>query len=99
MERKTRTKAVILIKMPAPFAPVPVTLIVPPPPEILSVLLFHSCQKSNPVIAAGACGVVGNAKRCPSACGQPVGLSIRCGKSISPEKTVSYDTGRDDKTK
>jgi hypothetical protein len=29
------------------------------------------------------CGVVGNAQRCPSACGQPVGLSIRCGKSTA----------------
>jgi hypothetical protein len=41
----------------------------------------------NPFLAvAEACGVVGNAKRCPSACGQPVGLSIRRVKSISPAR-------------
>jgi hypothetical protein len=38
------------------------------------------------------CGVVGNAQRYPSACGQLIGLSIRCGKSISLKKIMSYDT-------
>jgi hypothetical protein len=47
----------------------------------------------NPLLLLGLVELWASAA-CPSACGQLVGLSIRCGKSISPEKNVSYYTKR-----